>query len=108
MSESSSYLTSDVYLIFENERTGNFAIIESAEYAVTGPPIDPDTEEEFSLRGWSPDSRPSTANTSEMYLVFADEAGEHHQQPWSDASVGPPVDDDTHEVMNLIGWIAPA
>lgn len=107
MSEPSSYHTSDVYLIFENERTGNFAIVESAEYAVNGPPIDPDTEGQFSFLGWSTDPRPATPNTSGMYLVFADEAGEHHRQPWSDALMGPPVDDNTHEVMDLVGWIAP-
>ncbi|MCV7174842.1 hypothetical protein [Mycolicibacterium sphagni] len=44
-----------------------------------------------------------------MWLVYADEHGERHYQPWADVATAGTLSDDDGEDMELIGWtdIAP-
>jgi hypothetical protein len=98
------YSTTDMYLIFENDDTGNIVFHEINAFAEAGAPIDPDTGKSFSVIGWSTNQRATTPNTSKMFLVYLDDAGLEYYQPWEDAEVGPMVDEDTGEDMELVGW----
>ena len=44
-------------------------------------------------------------NTTDMFLIYRDETGEEHYQPWQDiVSSGTLIDPETGDDMELIGW----
>jgi hypothetical protein len=80
------------------------------EFVEVGNIIDPETDEEADLVGWS--EHPVTGGnfvprTTPMFLVYADSTGAHHFQPWQDTfTSGSLVDPGTDADMDVVGWSA--
>lgn len=103
-----SYNTSPAYLVY-SFGSGYFTQpIE--EFVEVGNIIDPDTDTEADLVGWS--EHPVNGNnfvprTSPMFLVYADGRGGTVQQPWQDTFTSGSLTDSDGD-LEVIGWAVPA
>lgn len=101
-----SFSTTPAYLVYS---FGDGYITQPiGEFVEVGNVINPDTDEEADLVGWS--DHPTGGNfvprTSAMWLVYQDEdSGAYYHQPWQETFVsGSLVSPTSGEDMSVAGW----
>lgn len=96
--------TTEMFLVYQDTH-GRLFHQPYGEVVMNGTLID-DEGEDMDVIGWTlPES--DTVNTSEMFLVYEDSQGEHHDQPYGTVVENGTLIDDEGDDMDIIGWALP-